>query len=49
MRHQDDSRTGRSLGVKDSSREQSLNFDIVETSRMVVIRETHGAMRMMYL
>jgi hypothetical protein len=40
MRHQDDGRAGRSLGVKTSSREQSLNFDLVGTTRTVVVRGT---------
>jgi hypothetical protein len=47
MRHQDDGRAGRSLGAKTSSREQSPNFDLVGTSRTVVVHETRGAMHMM--
>jgi hypothetical protein len=47
MRHQDDGRGGQSLGAKISSSKQSLDFDLVGTSRTVVVRETHGATRMM--
>jgi hypothetical protein len=46
MSHLDEGRVGRSLRAKTSSREQSLDFDLVGTSRMVVVRETCGATRM---
>jgi hypothetical protein len=36
---QDDGWTGRSLGTKISSREQRSDFDLVGTSRKVVVRE----------
>jgi hypothetical protein len=47
MRHQDDGQVGRSLGAKTSFQEQNPNFDLVGTSRIVVVRETHGATHMM--
>jgi hypothetical protein len=37
---QDDGRVERSLETKISSQEQGSNFDLVETSRKVVVRET---------
>jgi hypothetical protein len=37
---QDDGRTEQSLGAKTSSREQGPDFNLVGTSRNVVIRET---------
>jgi hypothetical protein len=43
MRHQDDGRARRSLGAKTSSREQSPDFNLVWTSRMIVVHETCGA------
>jgi hypothetical protein len=46
MRHQDDSRAGRSLGAKTSSREWSSDFNLVGTSQTIVVRETHEATRM---
>jgi hypothetical protein len=47
MRHQDDGQAGRSRGAKTSSREQSPNFDLVETSRTAVVHEIRGATCMM--
>jgi hypothetical protein len=44
MRHQDDGRARRLLGVKTSSREHCPDFDLVGTSWMVVVCETHAAM-----
>jgi hypothetical protein len=46
MRHQDDGRAGRLSGDKTSSWEQIPDFDLVGTSRMVVVCETRGATRM---
>jgi hypothetical protein len=46
MRQTDDGRVGPSWGAKTSSREQSPNFDLVGTSRMVIVCETHGATHM---
>jgi hypothetical protein len=43
MRHQDNGRVEPSLGANTSSQEQSPDFDLVGTSRTVVIRETCGA------
>jgi hypothetical protein len=45
MRHQDDGRAGRSLGARTSSREQSLEFDFVGTSRTIVVPETRESTR----
>jgi hypothetical protein len=39
---QDDGQAIRSLGAKTSSREQGLDFDLVWTLWMVVVRETPG-------
>jgi hypothetical protein len=44
----DDDRVGRSLGANTSSWEQGPNFDLVGTSRTVVIHETQEAMRTTY-
>jgi hypothetical protein len=43
---QDDGRAGQSLGAKTSSQEQGSGFDLVETSRTVVICETREATHM---
>jgi hypothetical protein len=43
---QDDSRAGQSLGAKTSSREQGPRFDLVGTSRTVVVHETCEATHM---
>jgi hypothetical protein len=45
---QDDGWVGQSLGAKTSSQEQGPDFDLVGTSRKVVVRETHRATCMMY-
>jgi hypothetical protein len=42
---QDDGRAGRSLWAKTSSRDQGPKFDLVGTSKTVVIRETREVTR----
>jgi hypothetical protein len=42
---QDDGRAGGSLGAKTSSQDQRPDFDLVETSRTVVVHETREATR----
>jgi hypothetical protein len=42
MRHQDDGQVRRSLGANTSYQEQSPDFDLVGTTRTVVVCETRG-------